>query len=73
MGIIRRSWLTRASGGNLARTPGLHPTLYEKCHGIFNDTEIQDLGLTSYPKDKIKRLLDNKNICRQFLIVDNVD
>ncbi len=36
-GIIRRPWLTRASGGNLARTPGLHPTLYEKCHGIFND------------------------------------
>ncbi len=25
MGIIRRSWLTRVSGGNLARTPGLHP------------------------------------------------
>ncbi len=25
MGIIRRQWLTRASGGNLARTPGLHP------------------------------------------------
>ncbi len=24
MGIIRRPWLTRASGGNLARTPGLH-------------------------------------------------
>ncbi len=37
MGIIRRPWLTRASGGNLARTPGLHPTLYENCHGIFND------------------------------------
>ncbi len=37
MVIIMRSWLTRASGGNLARTPGLHPTLYEKCHGIFND------------------------------------
>ncbi len=37
MGIIRRPWLTRASGGNLARTPGLHPALYEKCHGIFND------------------------------------
>ncbi len=37
MGIIRRPWLTRASGGNLARTPGLHLTLYEKCHGIFND------------------------------------
>ncbi len=26
-GIIRSPWLTRASGGNLARTPGLHPTL----------------------------------------------
>ncbi len=25
MGIIGRPWLTRASGGNLARTPGLHP------------------------------------------------
>ncbi len=25
MGIIRRPWLTRASGGNLSRTPGLHP------------------------------------------------
>ncbi len=25
MGIIRRSWMTRASGGNWARTPGLHP------------------------------------------------
>ncbi len=25
MGIIRRPWLTRASEGNLARTPGLHP------------------------------------------------
>ncbi len=37
MRIIRRPWLTRTSGGNLARTPGLHPTLYEKCHGIFND------------------------------------
>ncbi len=24
MGIIRRPWLTRASGGNLARRPGLH-------------------------------------------------
>ncbi len=38
MGIIRRPWLTRASGGNLARTPGVTPLLfYEKCHGIFND------------------------------------
>ncbi len=25
MGIIRRPWLIKASGGNLARTPGLHP------------------------------------------------
>ncbi len=25
MGIIRRPWLIRASGGNLSRTPGLHP------------------------------------------------
>ncbi len=37
MGVIRGPWLTRASGGTLARTPGLHPTLYKKCHGIFND------------------------------------
>ncbi len=37
MGIIRRPWFTGGSGGNLARTPGLHPTLYEKCHVIFND------------------------------------
>ncbi len=27
MGIIRRPWLTRTRGGNLARTPGLHPYL----------------------------------------------
>ncbi len=25
MGIIRRPWLTRSSGGNLTRTPGLQP------------------------------------------------
>ncbi len=25
MGIIRRPWWSEASGGNLARTPGLHP------------------------------------------------
>ncbi len=31
MGIIRRPWLTRASGGNLARTPGLHPTPWWDC------------------------------------------
>ncbi len=33
MGIIRRPWLTRASGGNLARTPGYTPTLYERESG----------------------------------------
>ncbi len=32
MGIIRRPWLTRASGGNLARTPGLHPYIYIHIH-----------------------------------------
>ncbi len=41
MGIIRRPLLTRASGGNLAAIwpghRGYTPTLYEKCHGIFND------------------------------------
>ncbi len=37
IGFIRKPWLTRASGGNLARTSGLHRTLYKKCHGIFND------------------------------------
>ncbi len=31
MGIIRRPWLTRASGGNFARTPGLHPGLVFSC------------------------------------------
>ncbi len=31
IGIIRRPWLTRASGGNLARTPGLYRD------GIFKD------------------------------------
>ncbi len=34
MGIIRKPWLTRTSGVNLARTPGLHP--HEKCHGMCN-------------------------------------
>ncbi len=37
MGIIRRPWLTRASGGKLPGHQGYTPTLYEKCHGIFND------------------------------------
>ncbi len=37
MGMIKRPWLTRARGGNLARTPGLHPYSLQKRHGIFND------------------------------------
>ncbi len=36
MGIIRRPWLTRASGGEFCQDTGT-PTLYEKWHGIFND------------------------------------
>ncbi len=52
MGIIRRPWLTRASGGNLARTPGLHPYSLREVPWDFNDiTESQDLGLMSHPKD----------------------
>ncbi len=37
MGIIRRPWLTRASGGNLARTPGLHPYSLREVSWDFND------------------------------------
>ncbi len=38
MGIIRRPWLRRASGGNLARTPGLHPySLREVPWNFFYD------------------------------------
>ncbi len=37
MGIIRRPWLTRASGENLARTPGLHPYSLRWVSWIFND------------------------------------
>ncbi len=52
MGIIRRSWLMRASGGNLARTPGLHPYSFTRsAMGFLVTTESQDLGLTSHPKD----------------------
>ncbi len=52
MGIIRRPWLTRASGGNLARTPGLHPYSFTmSVMGFLVTTESQDLGLTSHPKD----------------------
>ncbi len=51
MGIIRRPWLIRASGGNLARTPGLHPYFFKtSAMGFFMTTESQDLGLMSHPK-----------------------
>ncbi len=44
--------MTRASGGNLARTPGLHPySLREVPWDFLVTTESQDLGLTSHPKD----------------------
>ncbi len=52
MGIIRRPRLSRASGGNLARTPGLHPYSFTRsAMGFLMTTESQDLGLTSHPKD----------------------
>ncbi len=45
MGIIRRPWLSRASDGNLARTPGLHPySLREVPWDFLMTTESQDLG-----------------------------
>ncbi len=53
-GIIRRTWLIRASGCNLARTPGLHPySLREVPWDFFllMAKECKDLGLTSHPKD----------------------
>ncbi len=52
MGITRRPRLIRASGGNLARTPGLHPYSFTRSAMRFLlTTESQDLGLTSHPKD----------------------
>ncbi len=36
MGIIRRPWLTRVSGGIWPGHRRYTPTLYEMCHGIFN-------------------------------------
>ncbi len=38
VGVIGRPWLTRASGGNLSRTPGLHPYSFTmSVMGFFND------------------------------------
>ncbi len=63
MGIIRRPWLTRASGGNLARTPGLYPySLTRSAMGFLMTTESQDLGLTSHPKDGFLEF------CNKFVI-----
>jgi len=50
--------LTRASDGNLVRTPGLHPySLREVPWDLVMNTESQDLGLTSHPKDAITHFL----------------
>ncbi len=54
MGIIRRPWSTRASGGNLARTPLLFT---RSAMGFLMITESQNLGLTSHLKDE--RLFDS--------------
>ncbi len=43
--------MIRASGGNLARTPGFTPLLFTMSVMGFLMTESQDLGLTSHPKD----------------------
>ncbi len=55
MGIIRKPWLIKASGGNLARTPGLlTPLLFTRSAlGFLMTAESQDLGLTSHPKDRL--------------------
>ncbi len=51
MGIIRRPWSTRTSGGNLART-SVTPLLFTmSVMGFLMTTESQDVGLTSHPKD----------------------
>ncbi len=52
MEIIRRPWLTRASGGNLARTPGLHPySLREVPWDLYWPQRVKTIGLTFHPKD----------------------
>ncbi len=52
MGIIKRPWLTRASGGNLARILGVTPLLFTRSAvGYLMTTESQDHSLTSHLKD----------------------
>ncbi len=48
-----------ASGGNLSGHQGYTPTLYKKCHGIFNVHREPDLSLTSHPKDGCLMRLEN--------------
>ncbi len=47
MGIIRRPWVEGIWPGHWGYTP----TLYEKCHGIFNDHRESGPRLTSHLKD----------------------
>ncbi len=44
--------IDKGSGGNLARTLGLHPTLTRSAMGFLMTTESQDLGLMSHPKER---------------------
>ncbi len=44
--------MVRGQWGNLSRILGLHPYSFSKdILGFLMTTEIQDLGLTSHPKD----------------------
>ncbi len=46
--------MVKGQWANLARMPGLHPTLFRRTSWDFlMTTESQDLGLTSHPKDGI--------------------
>ncbi len=52
MGIIRRPYLTRDSGGNFGQDTGVTPLLFTRsAMGFLMTTESQDLSLTSHPKD----------------------
>ncbi len=52
MGIIRRPWLTRASGGEFGQDTGVTPLLFTRsAMGFIMTTDSQDLGLMSHPKD----------------------
>ncbi len=67
IGIIRRPRLTRASGGNLARTPLARstPLLFTRsAMGFSMTTESEDFGLTSHPKDGQMRSAKSTILCR---------